>query len=59
MSCGESYGLFNAFLIFWEGLLTPCIQGTGSKPPGFSGWQRLIRFTPNQLPLTMPYFSMA
>jgi hypothetical protein len=34
-------------------------QGTGSKPPGFHGWQRDMRLRPRQAPLHAPYFSTA
>ena len=28
------------------------LSGTGSIPPGWSGWQRATRFMPSQLPRT-------
>jgi hypothetical protein len=34
-------------------------HGTGSYPPGFKGWQRLMRLMDIQPPFRRPYFSMA
>ena len=34
-------------------------SGTGSKPPAFHGWQRLILRIPSHAPRIAPYSSMA
>ena len=38
---------------------SPVCSGTGSRPPGCQGWQRSIRQTPFQVPMSRPYFRTA